>query len=1136
MTPLRSRRAAVAVALAGLMSITAFASLGPSAATPGAAPAQPTPVLPFLGDPVDGPSDFVPDGTLAPTQAQRDAAAAIGVSSISWNALGTPSSLLPDDGLLADTGVSDPEAAARTWLADNTAVLGLSAAQVTDLELVSVQKLAQSSARAVLFQQRYDGLAPALRGLVTVGVNDGKVRYVSSSLSRDTSLDSVAPEDTEENGVDAWLAAAADLGIAPTGADLAGIVSNTGGGWTRLSVPGFAQQQQVRLRALPTADGVVPVFEANVVNVHGGAVTAFTSLVDADGNVLARHNKVKHHQGVFTFSGAITPTKCGPKHPFELPDGLTRTINVLVSGAPSDDFVVKLFNPGGSLIASEDLATNPEVLTYTAERIPSGTYTTQVCPFTPDSVVVGSYNAQVFTSDTAVTPPGTDVNPRWTFFTGIPKFSSTLDESVPTNVSTLCWTDDAGCDDTLKNIAAVGPWDQLVASGGASHTTLGNNAITHEAWLSPLTPGGLAQAPYSATRDYPGVDFTDAWNNSACDPTQLVPGGNDINFVVGNLFASHNRMHDWSYYLGFTEENYNLQTENMGRGGAPGDPEIGNVQAAAIDSHVIDPSGEVTGRNNANQVTLQDGVPGITNQYLFQPLAGAFYAPCTDGSLDMGIVGHEYTHAISNRMVAGPDQDLTSEQAGAMGESWSDLDAGEYLFAHNYNNGGNPWAVGAYATGNTDVAIRNFAINRNPLNYSDYGFDHFGAEVHSDGEIWNGTQWSVRKALVNKYNERFPASNAALQRRCADATAGASPRAPRFCPGNRRWIQLVFDSFLLQADGATSMLGMRDAMLAADLLRFNGANQAVMWRAFAQRGMGANASATDGDDVDPVPGFASPKEPEVTVTFDAPAGGKVYIGRFEARVTPIADTIARTARANVVRMVPGRYEVLFVSPTRGFRRIPLNLARTTTRKTVTIKLGRNLASSDLGASVISATDGSVNTEDLIDGTERTNWGAVTDGPVDASHPSIAVDLVGGVQTVRTVGVSALLRPESEEDPNAVSRFTALRQFRLERCTSACRTSGAVWKRFYTSPRAAFPAARPRPVAPDLTMRFFDVPDSPAAAVRLVVLENQCSGFAGFAGELDNDPVTTTDCKAGSDRDEIVHVSELQVYASPQDRG
>ena len=137
-----------------------------------------------------------------------------------------------------------------------------------------------------------------------------------------------------------------------------------------------------------------------------------------------------------------------------------------------------------------------------------------------------------------------------------------------------------------------------------------------------------------------------------------MPGGNDINASVGNLFVAHNRMHDYSYYLGFTEENYNLQLDNGSRGGVGGDQEIGNAQAGAITGG----SPSFLGRDNANQVTLQDGTPGITNQYLFEPIAGAFYAPCTDGGLDMGIVGHEYTHAISNRMVAGPDEGLTSEQ------------------------------------------------------------------------------------------------------------------------------------------------------------------------------------------------------------------------------------------------------------------------------------------------------------------------------------------------------------------------------------------------------------------------------------------------------------------------------------------
>ena len=333
----------------------------------------------------------------------------------------------------------------------------------------------------------------------------------------------------------------------------------------------------------------------------------------------------------------------------------------------------------------------------------------------------------------------------------------------------------------LRTVAAFGPWDTLGAV--PTFTTVGNNANTHEAWASPLTPGGLLQAPISPERHYTG-EFTDAWNNSRCDAAQLVPGGNDIDASVGNLFVAHNRMHDYSYYLGFTEENYNLQSDNGSRGGAAGDPEVGNAQAGAISGG----SPSFLGRDNANQIALQDGIPGITNQYLFEPIAGAFYAPCTDGGLDMGIVGHEYTHAISNRMIGGPDEGITSEQGGAMGESWGDLVAGEYQFAHGYSNGGNVWAVGAYATGNTETAIRDYSIDHNPLNYSDYGFDTTGPEVHADGEIWNGTMWEVRQALVEKYADRFPYDDAALQRACADATAtsprGRRPPAPATAAGS----------------------------------------------------------------------------------------------------------------------------------------------------------------------------------------------------------------------------------------------------------------------------------------------------------------------------------------------------------------
>jgi len=71
--------------------------------------------------------------------------------------------------------------------------------------------------------------------------------------------------------------------------------------------------------------------------------------------------------------------------------------------------------------------------------------------------------------------------------------------------------------------------------------------------------------------------------------------------------------------------------------------------------------------------------------------------------------------------------------------------------------------------------------------------------------------------------------------------------------------------------------------------------------------------------------------------------------------------------------------------------------------------------------------------------------------------------------------------------------------------------------------------RPRPTAPTLNFRTFTFDPVKAEQVRLVVLENQCTGFAGYAGELDTDPTNPTDCKTGSDRGSIVHAAELEVF-------
>ena len=109
--------------------------------------------------------------------------------------------------------------------------------------------------------------------------------------------------------------------------------------------------------------------------------------------------------------------------------------------------------------------------------------------------------------------------------------------------------------------------------------------------------------------------------------------------------------------------------------------------------------------------------------------------------------------------------------------------------------------------------------------------------MHADGEIWSATNYDIRQAFINAYNAR----SRRRHRAAAGVRRGDLPVTQ--CPGNRRWAQLVFDAWLLMATGEVSMVDARNAMLAADLIRFGGAHQALLWNAFARRGLGRARSS-----------------------------------------------------------------------------------------------------------------------------------------------------------------------------------------------------------------------------------------------------------------------------------------------------
>jgi extracellular elastinolytic metalloproteinase len=123
-------------------------------------------------------------------------------------------------------------------------------------------------------------------------------------------------------------------------------------------------------------------------------------------------------------------------------------------------------------------------------------------------------------------------------------------------------------------------------------------------------------------------------------------------------------------------------------------------------------------------------------------------------------------------------------------------------------------------------------------------------------------------------------------------------------------------------------------------------------------------------------------------------------------------------------------------------------------------------------------------------------------------------------------------PTPEATRGSQSRYSALRQFALYTCRVTASVDCAEPADFtvtYTSPANAFPAIAPRPRAPNLILREFDIPDVRASYVRLVVLHNQCTGTPDFQGDQDDDPGNVTDCEEGSTQDDNVRAAELQVY-------
>ena len=85
--------------------------------------------------------------------------------------------------------------------------------------------------------------------------------------------------------------------------------------------------------------------------------------------------------GTGTFSGAITPTSCGPMHDVSVVQGDTTIDATAAEYVSSNDIMLDLYDPNGKLLVHGDTLTSPESVHYASNSLAPGTYHLQVCPF-----------------------------------------------------------------------------------------------------------------------------------------------------------------------------------------------------------------------------------------------------------------------------------------------------------------------------------------------------------------------------------------------------------------------------------------------------------------------------------------------------------------------------------------------------------------------------------------------------------------------------------------------------------------------------------------------------------------------------------------------------------------------------------
>ncbi|KAK7045379.1 hypothetical protein VNI00_007628 [Paramarasmius palmivorus] len=308
-----------------------------------------------------------------------------------------------------------------------------------------------------------------------------------------------------------------------------------------------------------------------------------------------------------------------------------------------------------------------------------------------------------------------------------------------------------------------------------------------------------------------GEDYSPTSNNltfeHTYDPNEDPSTDANLDAAVINAFYLGNVFHDVLYRYGFTEKHFNFQQNNFGLGGEESDP---------VKINVYDPFRTT---NNAFFYTPPDGLPGMCFLLIFD-----LTDPRRSSALQNDVVIHELTHGLTNRMTGGGTASCmqTIESVG-LSEGWSDIVA--EWFTRSNSPEVQDFVEGPWLKNDT-AGFRSYPYSTapevNPLRYSTIA-DRTDS-VHDIGEVWANILHNVYAALVAKHGFSFTA-------RTNSETS----------EGNVVFLRLLVNALTLQPCNPT-FTSARDAWIQADQNLYEGVNKCLLWRVFASRGLGVDAS------------------------------------------------------------------------------------------------------------------------------------------------------------------------------------------------------------------------------------------------------------------------------------------------------